>query len=156
MPADPATLTATPGSGKVTLSWATVAGATGYKVYRKPDGYPSASYGIIADTTDASLVDWVPNYDLSDLTAGPALTAYDYKVTAYDGNGESSGIEATATMADISPTNMTNGSIKFPPYDDGTSKTASYTISNPDSETAVVNDASKSIFENRLRALNIY
>jgi len=156
MPSDPSTLTLTPTASKVTLSWASVTGADGYRVYRKPDGYGSASYSQIADVTTTSHVDQVPNYDLSDDASGPQLTAYDYKVTAYDSSSESSGIEDTATMTDITTTDITTIGLLDTTYNDGSSQTAGYTVTNPDTETATVNDASKSIHEGRLRAIEAY
>lgn len=155
MPADPTVFNAVAYYGSVQLAWNSVSGATGYRLYRRPNGV-GASYALIYDTTDLSHTDWVPTYDLSDLSATPGLVTYDYLVTAYDASSESSGKSDTVTMADITGTDITNVSISHPPYNDGADKTASYTITNPDTVTPSVDNESKSIHEGRLRAISRY
>jgi fibronectin type 3 domain-containing protein len=65
-------------SNSITVNWSTVAGATGYKVYRSASS--SSSYSNVGDVTTVSFTD-------TELTAS---TTYYYKVTAYNSAGESS------------------------------------------------------------------
>lgn len=155
MPSDPPTFSSVISASVVSLTWGSVAGVDGYKLYRRPNGV-GASFALIKDTTDTSFDDNVPNYDLSDLNSGPSLADYDYKVTAYDGVGESSGVTLTANMVDITGANITAFGIKHPTYNDGADKMASYTITNTNVVTPTVGDSSKSIFETRLRGMEKY
>ncbi len=85
-PAAPTGLTATAGTGQVSLSWGASAGATSYSLYRSTSTGTEVSYRTGLTTT--SLTD-------TGLTAG---TTYFYKVTALNANGESGkSNEASAT-----------------------------------------------------------
>ena len=155
MPAAPTTFNTVANYGYVACSWSSVSGVDGYRLYRRPNGV-GASFVLIYDTTDLSHDDWVPVYDLSDLNASPALVTYDYAVTSYDSGGESGLNSNTVAMNHITGTDITNASISHPPYNDGADKTASYTITNPDTVTPTVDDESKSMHEGRLRAITRY
>jgi len=66
-------------SSTFTISWSPVPGAEGYYVYRSSS--PSGSYSKIGP----------PVYDTTTFTTNqPANTTYYYKVSAFNGNGESS------------------------------------------------------------------
>jgi hypothetical protein len=56
-------------------------------------------------------------------------------------------------MVDINGTNVTNFDIDHPPYNDGSDKVASYTITNTNFVTPTIDDSARSIFENRLRGV---
>ncbi|MCD8336167.1 MAG: hypothetical protein LUD18_02645, partial [Lachnospiraceae bacterium] len=65
-------------SSGICVTWGTVSGASGYKVYRKTG---SGSYSLVKTTTGTSFTD-------SGLTGG---NSYTYQVYAYSGSGTSSG-----------------------------------------------------------------
>ncbi|MBE1444736.1 bacterial Ig-like domain-containing protein [Paenibacillus sp. OAS669] len=94
-PAAPADLAAAAGDTQVTLSWATVTGATYYNVYRSAS--ENGTYAkIAANVTDAV-------YTNTGLVNG---TTYYYKVTAGNTNGESgysNTASATPTAAVVQP-----------------------------------------------------
>ena len=79
-PAAPSGLTATAGSGQVTLSWQPVAGATSYNVYRG-----TSAGGESATTVSTAGAVTGTSYADTGLTNG---TAYYYTVTAVNGVGE--------------------------------------------------------------------
>ena len=91
-PATPTGLSATAGNAQVSLSWSTVATATGYKVYR--DG------SLLASPTTNSFVD---------STAVNGMT-YSYTVSATNDGGESSQSSAKSAMPQMAapnaPTNL--------------------------------------------------
>jgi RHS repeat-associated protein len=77
LPDAPALNTANPGDTQVTLSWETVAGADGYKVYY---GTTSGAYGAPVDAGD------VASHTVTGLTNG---TMYYFAVKAYNASGDS-------------------------------------------------------------------
>jgi Glycoside hydrolase family 44/PA14 domain/Fibronectin type III domain len=96
VPSAPAGLTATPGDGKVTLSWNASAGATSYNVYR---GTTSGGETLLQSGVTAT------TYADPGLTNG---TTYFYRVTAVNGVGEGAmSAEVSATPQVAAPTNLT-------------------------------------------------
>ena len=91
-PAAPTGLSATPGSGQVTLSWNAVSGATSYKIYRSTaSGAETLFQSGVATTSFLN----------TGLTNG---TTYFYKVSAVNANGESPlSAEASATPQVAAP-----------------------------------------------------
>ncbi|MDR2741315.1 MAG: fibronectin type III domain-containing protein [Treponema sp.] len=76
-PSAPSGVTATAvDSSSITVSWAQVSGATGYKVYRSTTY--SGTYSLEEDSTSTSYTD----------TELSPITIYYYKVSAYNDNGE--------------------------------------------------------------------
>lgn len=118
MTTNPTNINAVAGVNKITLSWDVVSGATGYRVYRSENGgssYTTAIYNSSANSFS----------DLrSDVSTGlksvfPDFTAYlgleygktyTYKVTAYDGGGESSGV--TVSAIPVADTAYSGGSVR--------------------------------------------
>ncbi|HLP75852.1 MAG TPA: hypothetical protein VK327_02960, partial [Candidatus Paceibacterota bacterium] len=92
LPGAPGSLTATAGSGQVTLSWPTVGGATSYNVKRSTtDGGP---YAIVANVA-------APDYTDLGLANG---TSYHYVVSTLNPAGESANsAQATAMLQEQSP-----------------------------------------------------
>ena len=90
--AAPATLSATPGSGQVSLSWATSAGASGYQVKRSTvSGGP---YVVVGCSAGTSFID-------TGLTNG---TTYHYVVSAtYTGGPVAGGASANSSQASATP-----------------------------------------------------
>jgi fibronectin type 3 domain-containing protein len=79
IPATPTGVTASAGSAtSITVSWSSVTGATGYKVYRSSSA--SGTYSKVGDATTTSYTD----------TGLTANTTYYYKVSASNNAGESS------------------------------------------------------------------
>ncbi len=117
----PTLKSATAAVGSITVTWNSVSGASGYRVYRKPSG---GSWAGIATTTDTSYT------DSSGLSAG---TKYYYTVRAFKGdsseamantyltsywsNFDSNGVSATALAALSTPsltgTTVVNDGIKI-------------------------------------------
>ena len=99
--AAPASLGATAGDSNVSLNWAGVVGATGYRVQRR--GGTSGAFVQIAETANLTHVD-------SGVVNG---TTYDYVVTAYDSSRESAASnQVSATPQAVPPpvaTLPTNG-----------------------------------------------
>lgn len=94
LPAAPTGLSATPGNRQVSLLWTAVPGATSYNVYR---GTASNGQGTAAVATGIT----TPAYVNTGLLAG---TAYYFKVTAVNANGESPrSAEASATPTAAPP-----------------------------------------------------
>jgi fibronectin type 3 domain-containing protein len=156
MPADPSPITSDPSTfGQVNLTWGSVSGVTGYRVYRKRTSVAGASYVLILDTTDLSYSDVIAAYDL-DTLGTVSGEEWKYKVTAYDATSESSGLETTCTMKAQLSTDITAATINHTPYNDGSDQTASYTISNPDALTPVVADDTKILHEGRMRLIDAY
>jgi len=95
----PVGLTATPGSGQVTLTWTASTGATTYNLYVSTAGAPTAASTLISDVS--------PGYVHNGLTNG---TTYFYAVTAVNAGGMSAlSNPVSATPVDIpaSPTDLT-------------------------------------------------
>jgi uncharacterized repeat protein (TIGR02543 family) len=84
-------------SNSITLSWQQVSGATGYRISRSTGS--ANSYSQAGTATSTSYTD----------TGLTASTTYHYRVTAYNGQGESSPAETSGT------TNSSGGTIPFPP-----------------------------------------
>jgi hypothetical protein len=76
-PSAPTNLAATPGNGKVTLSWTGVSGATSYNIYR---GTSSGGEALLLGGVSAT------TYSDTSVANG---TTYYYKVSAVNANGES-------------------------------------------------------------------
>ena len=94
MATDPSTFNTTATLSKVSASW-TSSGADGYRIYRKTG---TGAFVKIVETNGSTFthVDIVANYD----SAGAEYT-YDYKLTAFDNNGESIGLTNTVNMPTI-------------------------------------------------------
>jgi len=87
-PAVPTGLTAKAGDRKITLSWAGVAGADGYRVYRGTTSNRQGQTPVATGLTEPAYVD-------SGVDNGPT---YYYKVTAFNSGGESArSVEANAS-----------------------------------------------------------
>lgn len=96
-PSKPAAPTTTPGvEGAIALTWAAVAGATGYRVERSPTGTSGWSQ-VGAPTSSTSLTD----------SGLPEGTRYYYRVTAYNTAGDSAPGAANAATAVTAPTGLT-------------------------------------------------
>jgi hypothetical protein len=132
VPAAPTGITATAGNEKVILSWDSVAGATGYKIYQST---ASGSYGAALDTVTGS----VYSHDATGLTNG---VTYYFVIKATNVGGDSpNSAEASAVPKTVpgAPTNVTatagNGkaTVTFtPPADNGGSPITGYIVtSNP-------------------------
>jgi fibronectin type 3 domain-containing protein len=93
-PAAPIGLTATAGSGSVTLNWTASSGATSYNVYRGTAAGSESTTAIVTGNTSAA-------YSDTGLTNG---TRYYYKVAAVNGGGTSAlSAEASATPQPSAP-----------------------------------------------------
>ncbi len=93
----PASLTAAPGNMQVTLSWAPVAGVTGYKIYRSTTGTFDAT--VFASTSSTT-------YKNTGLTNG---TTYFYTVAAYGTGGigpQATPVSAVPTAPPAAPTGL--------------------------------------------------
>ena len=87
LPASPAGVAATSGSGQIGLTWSPSSGATSYNVYRATSG--TGAYTLIASSTSAAYTD----------TNVTDTTAYWYVVTALDASGETlDSNQATTTV----------------------------------------------------------
>jgi hypothetical protein len=125
-PAAPTNLSATPGSGKITLSWTAVHGATGYRLRRNLSG-STAITTIGGNLTTARYVD-------SGLGGGKT---YQYRVVAYSGAGESrTSALAQATTLPV----LTSLTLKPTAVKGGKKATATVTLdsSAPAAGTAVL------------------
>lgn len=104
-PPSPVTgLTATPGTGQVTLAWNAVSGADYYNIYQNPSVFgicrtpapsiPTGDYSL----TGLTYLGWVagPTALISPLTAGDC---YQFMVTAVNGGGES----LSMSYVDVTP-----------------------------------------------------
>jgi len=95
VPAAPTGVTATVASStSITISWSSVTGATGYKVYRSASS--SGAYSQVGTPTSASYTD----------TGLAANTTYYYKVAATNSAGESS--QSSSVSATTTPSNNFN------------------------------------------------
>jgi fibronectin type 3 domain-containing protein len=103
-PSAPSTVTATAGTGQVSLSWGAATdnvGVTGYDVYRSPSsGFTPSTANRIAQPTGTTYVD---------ATVAPGT--YYYKVTAEDAaaNVGPASNEASATVLDTTPPSAPSG-----------------------------------------------
>ena len=120
-PATPTGLTATPGSGQVTLSWNASAGATSYTVYRgtSSGGETLLQSGITATT-----------YTNTGLTNG---TTYYYEITAVNSSESSKSSEVSATPANQPPAITTPASAS-PATVTGKTTNLSVQASDPDGD----------------------
>ena len=91
-PAAPTNVKATSGTGKITLTWNAVNGATKYKV-RRHNGTSWADYKIVTETT---LTD-------TDVTVG---TTYKYAVYAYGSKWSAASASVAASPLAAAPTNL--------------------------------------------------
>lgn len=130
-------------------------GVTGYRVYRKRTSVTGATYIQIYEGTDLELYDTVPNFDIDTLGTVTG-EEWKYKIVSYDSGGESTGVELTATMPAQTANDIIDASIDHTPYNDGSDKTASYTITNPDTVTATPSDDSKLMHEGKMRSIGAY
>jgi len=103
MATDPSTFNTTATLSKVSALW-TSSGADGYRIYRKTG---SGAFVKIVETNASTFtyVDIVANYD----SAGSEYT-YQYKLTAFDSNGESIGLTNTVNMPTITSSDVNNTS----------------------------------------------
>jgi fibronectin type 3 domain-containing protein len=102
-PPAPAHLTATPGSGQVTLTWTAAPGATSYRVKRS--GSPTGPFTLVVGTTSqTSLVD----------STVPNGTSVFYVVTASNGGEESPPSEVVAAIPLGIPTGLVAVADSFP------------------------------------------
>ena len=103
MATDPSTFNTTATLSKVSASW-TSSGADGYRIYRKTG---TGAFVKIVETNGSTFthVDIVANYD----SAGAEYT-YDYKLTAFDNNGESIGLTNTVNMPTITSSDVNSTS----------------------------------------------
>ena len=107
------------GEGSALLSWQSVEGATGYRVYRRPGGSPD--FKFVADTDAAHYTDHWPQWG-----------SYDYQVTALGPHGESAGTiflaqAAAPQSAPLSPPVITSVTRL-----DGGTNVLFFTDGNPD------------------------
>ena len=154
MPADPSPTTTTITWGQVKIDWTAVGGVIGYRIYRRRYSV-GGDYLLIYEGTDLTYTDIISSYDIDTLGSIP-LEEWEYTVHSYDSGGESGGIYIFATMTAQVAANITNSTINHTPYNDGSDKTASYTISNPDTLTPTVSDDTKLMHESRMRFLDAY
>jgi hypothetical protein len=116
IPANP-TITLTPGVNAISLSWPAVSGATGYKVCRSENGGTSYTAALVT-TAATSFTDDRRDATSSLISANtftPVLgleynKTYTYKVTAYNGDGESSGSVGSSTP--IAATSYSGGTVR--------------------------------------------
>ena len=103
MATDPSTFNTTATLSKVSALW-TSSGADGYRIYRKTG---SGAFVKIVETNASTFnhVDIVANYDIN----GAEYT-YEYKLTAFDSNGESIGLTNTVNMPTITSSDVNNTS----------------------------------------------
>ena len=99
LPSPPATVSAVPGIGEVTINWTDVTGATSYNVYRSQTSPVTKTTGTKTTVTDNAAV-------ISGLDNG---IKYYFVVTAVDANGESAeSVEVSATpVLPSAPTGVT-------------------------------------------------
>jgi len=95
-PAAPASLTASPANGSVSLSWPDVAGATGYAVYRASSA--DGPYAVIATSSAGSAQDGSASNG----------TTYHYAVAARNAGGESARC-AQVTAVPLAPPSAPSG-----------------------------------------------
>jgi len=112
VPAAPTGLSASPSSGRVTLSWTASSGATSYRVKRSTTS--SGPYTQIASPTSTSHAD----------TAVSNGTTYYYVVTAVNAAGES------GNSAPASATPASNVTLLFDDFDGTSIDTAKWTVVN--------------------------
>ena len=154
MPADPSPTTTTITWGQVKIDWTAVSGVDGYRIYRRRYSV-GGTYLLIYEGTNLTYTDIISSYDL-DTLGTVAGEVWEYKVYSYDSGGESPGITIYATMTAMVAANITSAGLNHTPYNDGSDQTASYTITNPDTLTATVADATKIMHEGRMRAIDAY
>jgi hypothetical protein len=154
MPADPSPTTTTITWGQVKIDWTAVSGVDGYRIYRRRYSVGGA-YTLIYEGTALTYTDIIASYDI-DTIGTISGEVWEYTVHSYDSGGESTGLSITATMTAQTASDITNASINHTPYNDGSDQTASYTITNPDTLTATVSDATKIMHEGRMRFLDAY
>ena len=139
----------------IRITWTAVVGVTGYRVYRKRTSVTGATYVLVYEGTDLEFTDTVANFDIDTIgTVGGE--EWKFLLVSYDSGGESTGLEFTSTMPAQTASNITSVGIDDPTYNDGSNKTATYTITNPDTVTATVTDDSKLIHEARMRNIDAY
>ena len=105
-PPAPSNLTVSAGVNQLTLSWSASAGATGYKVYRQIAG----KYTLLDTVSGATYSDswktadkWGQSFSDGFGRLGlPRGVTQNYKVTAYDGTGESAGVTGSGTTVKAS------------------------------------------------------
>jgi hypothetical protein len=104
MATDPSTFNTTATLSKVSASW-TSSGADGYRIYRKTG---TGAFVKIVETNASTFthVDIVANYD----SAGNEYT-YQYKLTAFDNTGESTGLTNTVNMPTITSSDVNSTSV---------------------------------------------
>lgn len=135
--AAPTGLSLTGKIGRVDLLWTSVAGATGYNIYRRVDGADAGTDFWVGTTATTSHTDQpVSNVVMSD----GSFDAYTwrYTVKAFDSGGEGTGAEDTVLMPDVSDSDVTSSGILHPIWDDGAGgSTEGYSdVSKTSSETS--------------------
>lgn len=97
-PATPINVTATSGTGQITLSWATSAGASGYNIYYSQSPGVTLTNGTKIANVSSPFVH----------TSLPAGATYYYVVTAVNAGGESSAsAQVSGTTTPATPTGVT-------------------------------------------------
>ena len=128
---------------------------TGYRMYRKRTSVAGATYVLVYEGTDLTWSDTLPNFDL-DTVGTVDAEEWKFLLVSYDGTGESTGLEFTSTMPALTAADITSVGVADPTYNDGSDKTATFTVTNSGSVTPTVNDASKLMHESRYRSIDAY
>ena len=154
MPANPTITSISTALSTVTLSWSAVSGADGYRCYRRR--FSGGTYWQeVADTVNLTFTETVASYDL-DTVGTVSIERWEYKLTAYDASGESSGTTDDTTTTALVASDIASIGLDPTPYNDGSDQLASYTFTNSSTVTATAGDTEKLIFESRFRIIGEY
>ena len=108
----------------IRLSWASVSGATGYRLRRKKSGASDSDLVLLADTEDLVYTDYPPALDYT--SASNPTRTWVWDLVAYNDDGESTSSTQTFTMLDVTNSESNLLELLRPSYNDGSNKTASY------------------------------